>query len=177
MMSALEAADQRFGGVVIGIVSDVDDPDEIGRVQVTLPWYGADYAEWARVSQLYAGNGYGSTWIPEVDGEVLVAFAHGDMRWPYVIGCLHGKVDPPPVSRTASTDVRTIRTPSGSELSFDEAKGVITLRTSGGARITLDEKNGELTLKATKAIRLDAPNVSINGSEKVTVKGRAIALN
>jgi uncharacterized protein involved in type VI secretion and phage assembly len=177
MMSALEAADQRFNGVVIGIVSDVDDPDGIGRVQVTLPWYGDDYAEWARVSQLYAGNGYGSTWIPEVHGEVLVAFAHGDMRWPYVIGCLHGKVDPPPVSRSASTDVRTLRTPSGSELSFDEQKGVITLRTAGGATVTLDEKNGELTLTAKNAIRLDAPKVAINGSDQVTVTGKKIALN
>jgi len=177
MFSPLEAADQRFSGVVIGIVSDVEDPDGIGRVKVTLPWYAGGYEQWARVSQLYAGSGYGSTWVPEVHGEVLVAFAHGDMRWPYVIGCLHGKVDKPPVSRSASTDIRTIRTPSGSELSFDERNGVIQVKTPSGASLRLEEKSGELTLQATSKISLKAPEVSIEGTRQVTVKGRKIALN
>jgi phage baseplate assembly protein V len=177
MMSVLHAADQRFGGVVIGVVSDVDDPDGIGRVRIRLPWYGDGYEEWARVGQLYAGNDYGSTWIPEVGGEVLVAFAHGDMRWPYVIGCLHGKVDRPPVSRTSSTDVRTIRTPSGSELSFDEVNGEIAVRTKSGASLTLNEKSGELTVTAQNRITLRADQIRIEGTSEVTVKGSRITLN
>ena len=177
MTALLSAADQRFHGVVIGIVTDVDDPDGTGRVKINLPWYGTGYQEWARVAQLYAGDGYGSTWIPEVDGEVLVAFAHGDLRWPYVVGCLHGRVDRPPESRRASRDVKTIRTPSGSELRFDERNGVIELRTSSGAGITLTEGSGELTLRATHKISLSAPEIVIDGSSTVTVTGGRIALN
>jgi uncharacterized protein involved in type VI secretion and phage assembly len=108
---------------------------------------------------------------------VLVAFAHGDMRWPYVIGCLHGKVDRPPVSRTSSTDVRTIRTPSGSELSFDEVNGEIAVRTKSGASLTLNEKSGELTVTAQNRITLRADQIRIEGTSEVTVKGSRITLN
>ena len=66
MQSLAALCDQRIHGVVIGLVVDVVDPDKIGRVKISLPWYASGYEEWARVAQLYAGHGYGSTWIPEV---------------------------------------------------------------------------------------------------------------
>lgn len=163
------AADQRFNGVFIGLVVDSNDPDSIGRVKVSLPWYAAGYEEWARVAQPYAGDGYGSTWVPDPQTEVLVAFAHGDMRFPYVLGCLHSPVDRPPVARTAQVDVKTLRTPAGSELSFDEAKGVIDLKTPSGASIKLEEQIGAITLKA-KRITLDA-------SGDVVIKGKHVAIN
>ena len=107
------------------------------------------------MSHLYAGPGYGSTWVPEVDGEVLVLFAHGDMRWPFVIGCLYSPVDQPPESRSDSSDVRTLLTPNGSEIRFDETNQVVTLKTKSGASVELDEQSGELTLEATSKITLE----------------------
>jgi phage baseplate assembly protein V len=177
---AARAADQRFYGVVIGIVTNVNDKDGLGRVEIKLPWYASGYRRWARIAQFYAGPDYGSTWVPEKDGEVLVAFSHGDMRWPYILGCLHGKVDKPPHSRSSSKDVRTLRTPSGAELSFDESKGTITMKTPNGASVTLTEKSGEITLKGKSKITLSAPEVVIEAtgaSGKVTVTGKQIALN
>jgi uncharacterized protein involved in type VI secretion and phage assembly len=175
--AAVAAGDDRVYGVVHGLVVDVVDPEAIGRVKVTLPWYSSGYEEWARVAQLYAGAGYGSTWIPEVDGEVLVAFAHGDMRFPYVVGCLHSQVDPPPVSRSGSTDVKTLRTPAGSELSFDEGKGIIELKTPSGASIRLEENAGAITLESLQKIDLKAPQITIDASAKVTIRGAQVAIN
>lgn len=171
------ALDQRFGGVVIGLVSEVEDPDGIGRVRVRLPWYASGYDEWARVAHMSAGPGHGSTWIPEVDAEVLVAFAHGDMRWPYVVGCLYSPTDEPPESRTASSDVRTLRTPKGSELTFDETNGTIDLKTPGGASIRLEEDAGAITVEATRSLTLKAPEVTVEGSSSVTIKGGSVAIN
>jgi uncharacterized protein involved in type VI secretion and phage assembly len=170
-------ADQRFLGVVIGLVVDADDPEGIGRVKVRLPWYASGYEEWARVAQIYAGDGFGSTWVPDPNAEVLVAFAHGDMRWPYVVGCLHGKVDTPPYSRSDGSDVRTLMTPSGSELSFDETNGVVLVRTATGASIRLEEQTGAITLEATSKISLKATDISIEATGQVTVSGQQIALN
>jgi uncharacterized protein involved in type VI secretion and phage assembly len=170
-------ADQRFLGVFIGLVVDSEDPDAIGRVKVRLPWYASGYEEWARVAQIYAGDGYGSTWVPDPDTEVLVAFAHGDMRFPYVLGCLHSKVDPPPVSRSSSVDVKTLRTPAGSELSFDEANGVIDLKTPNGASIRLEEDAGAITLESTQDISLKASQITLDASSKVTIKGGQVAIN
>ena len=45
------AADDRVYGLVIGIVTDNDDPDELGRVKVKFPWLGDDVEScWARVA-------------------------------------------------------------------------------------------------------------------------------
>jgi uncharacterized protein involved in type VI secretion and phage assembly len=167
----------RYFGVVVGIVTNVNDPDHIGQVEIKLPWYRDGYRKWARVAQFYAGKGFGSTWVPEKHGEVLVAFDRGYLRSPYVIGCLHGKVDTPPHSRTASSDIRTLRTPAGSELRFDETKGVITLKTPKGTSVELAEKSGEITIKANSKISLDADEVSIHGKKKVSISGDRIDLN
>ena len=175
--SAAAVFDQRFHSVVIGLVTDVNDPDKIGRVKIKLPWYAAGYEEWARVSQIYAGRKFGSTWVPERDTEVLVAFAHGDMRFPYVVGCLHSDHDAPPQARTSSNDIKTLTTPAGSELQFDEKKKTIDLKTKSGASIKLEEDAGAITLKSAKKIALDAPEITISGKSKVTIRGGTVAIN
>ena len=68
----------RFYGAYPGLVRDVRDPDNQGRVKVALPWSpdsaGSSYEVWARVSTLMAGNNQGSWFIPDTDVEVLVIF-------------------------------------------------------------------------------------------------------
>jgi uncharacterized protein involved in type VI secretion and phage assembly len=174
---SFDETDLRLQGAGIGLVTDVDDPDGLGRVQIELPWYADGYREWARVAHFYGGDQVGSTWVPEVGGEVLVIFGHGDLRWPYVLGCLYSPVDLPPESRTAGSDIRTVRTPSGSEITFDETNGVVELKTKTGASLRLEESSGELTLEATSKITLKAAEISIEASASVTVKGSSIALN
>jgi phage baseplate assembly protein V len=164
-------------GAVIGIVTDVNDPDGLGMVQVELPWYGEGYREWARVVQPYAGDNVGSTWVPEKDGEVLVLFEHGNLRRPYVIGCLYSAVDRPPESRTASRDIRTVKTPSGAEIRVDETAQTVEIKTKSGASLLLEEKSGALTIKATQRLLLDATDIEIKASGSVKVTGTSIALN
>ena len=176
-LSQAAAYDQRFDAVVIGIVAAVeDDPDGLGRVKISLPWYASGYERWAPVAQLYAGSGFGSTWVPEKDTEVLVAFAHGDMRWPYVIGCLHTDSEKPPESRKADSDVKTLRTKAGSELRFDEKHGTIELKTKAGASIKLEEEAGAITLTATKKLDLNADEITISGSKSVSISSKDITI-
>jgi hypothetical protein len=69
----------RFYGVYPAVVADIADPDAQGRVRVRLPWApdsrGARWEAWARIATLFAGGGRGSWFVPDVDDEVLVAFA------------------------------------------------------------------------------------------------------
>jgi len=164
-------------GAVIGLVTDVNDPDGLGRVEVELPWYGEGYREWARVAQPYAGDRVGSTWVPEKDGEVLVVFEQGSLRRPYVIGCLYNAVDQPPESRSASSDVRTLKTPSGAEIRVDETEQSVEIKTKAGASVLLEEKTGTVTVTAKSKLVLDAAEIEIKASGTVTVSGTSIALN
>jgi uncharacterized protein involved in type VI secretion and phage assembly len=174
---SFDETDLRLNGAAVGLVTDVEDPEGLGRVEIALPWYGDSYSAWARVAHFYGGDKVGSTWVPERGGEVLLIFEHGDLRFPYVIGCLYSSIDTPPESRTASSDVRTVRTPSGSEITFDETDGVVELKTKSGASVRLEENTGELILEATSKITLKAAEISIEASASVTVKGSSIALN
>ena len=70
------STDQRYYGVAEAIVTDVNDPEKEGRVKLRYPWFDDQtVSDWCRVRQLYAGNGYGTFFVPEVGDEVLVVFA------------------------------------------------------------------------------------------------------
>ncbi len=178
-MSADERAaqhDRKYYGVTVGIVTANEDPDKLGRVKLNFPTFdgGHTETEWCRVAQLYAGNSsgsagpYGSVFVPEVGDEVLVAFKQGDMRFPYVLGGLYSEVDTPPVERSASKDVKMLRTKAGHELTFDDSSGAqrVRVRTAGGQVIDLDDGGAKISITNGKGaeIVLDGPNVTIKAT-------------
>ena len=116
------------------------------RQASSFPWFDDEMvSEWCRVAQPYAGNGYGVFLVPEVGDEVLVAFIHGDMRLPIVLGGLYNGQDKPPTSRQDDTDQKLIRTKAGHELLFDDSDGTerVTLETAGGHALDLDDAGRE----------------------------------
>ncbi|HMN27305.1 MAG TPA: phage baseplate assembly protein V, partial [Caldilineaceae bacterium] len=71
---------ERMKGVVIGLVTDVDDPEELGRVRVEFPWLSDDnVSDWARVASALASSSLGMFFQPEVGDEALVAFEMDDI--------------------------------------------------------------------------------------------------
>ena len=77
-----------FAGVTIGVVTNVEHPDgRRGVVKVKLPYLGEKIeSDWARIISFGGGSKRGAVFIPEIDDEVLVAFEHGDVSRPYVLG-------------------------------------------------------------------------------------------
>lgn len=84
-------------GLAIGVVTNNNDPDGMGRVKVKLPAL-SDSVEsgWARVLIVGAGADTGLYAMPQVNDEVLVGFEHGDVRRPFVLGGLYGGSVKPP---------------------------------------------------------------------------------
>jgi len=108
--------------------------DEHGRVRVQFPWdrehgFSSQSSIWMRVSQGWAGAGYGLFTIPRVGHEVLIAFLEGDPDCPLVVGRVHNAAEPTPYPLPAAKTVSTWKTassPSGdgaNELRFDDASG------------------------------------------------------
>jgi phage baseplate assembly protein gpV len=131
-----EEPQQKIYGMVIGIVTNNRDPDNAplkrGMVKVRFPWLTNDEEStagaesfWARIATPMAGGDRGMYFLPEVDDEVLVAFAHGDINAPYIIGSLWNGIDKPPIEKDEDekNDLRIIKSRSGHKVIFDDTKG------------------------------------------------------
>lgn len=195
-LEAHREAGGSVAGVATGTVTDNQDPEQLGRVKVKLPWRADDFeTDWIRIVTPMAGAGRGLYCVPEVGDEVLLAFDRNDIRYPYVLGALWSRTDKPPQSGpTSENDIRVLHTRKGHVLRFDDAKGkgAITIELNDGKKIeidddgirvtdtmstvTLDAKAGSVSIEAAKSMSLKAPQITIEASASLDLKGGA-ALN
>lgn len=183
-----------ISGVVIGKVTDNDDPEGLGRVKVSFPWRDVDdESRWAPIATPMAGDDMGTYFLPEEDDQVLVAFERGDIHYPYVVGSLWNKNQTPPADNEGSNDVRTIKSRSGHELSFDDnsTEGVVEIETAAGHTITLDDTSGgekvtiedngankiefdavsgSLSIESGASLSIEAPSIEIAGDGNVKIE-------
>jgi uncharacterized protein involved in type VI secretion and phage assembly len=173
--SASDPERGRILGVVVGKVTNNSDPDGLGRVRVTFPWLSdADESFWARIAAPMAGNDRGVYFLPEVDDEVLVVFERGDVRFPYVIGCLwNGKDQAPAGNADGKNNLRVIKSRSGHVIKLNDEDGKETLEivdSSTRNSIVIDTANNTVTISSGQDIVLAAPDGAI------TLKAKQIAI-
>jgi len=132
-----EDKEQRFYGVTVGQVINLADPMFMGRVQVRMPSLDSlDPIAWARVATPMAGATSGAYFIPNVGDEVLLAFEHGDVNAPYIIGSLWNASAPPPLPNPLP-QIRAIRTLAGNQLVFTETPPSVTIQTGPTPPVSL----------------------------------------
>ncbi|MCE8040643.1 type VI secretion system tip protein VgrG [Halomonas daqingensis] len=112
---------------VVGPEGEEIHCDEHGRVKVQFPW--DRYAEpnetasaWVRVSQGWAGGGYGSMAIPRIGHEVVVSFLEGDPDQPLITGRTYHAVNTPPYALPEHKTRTVIRTQSHKGEGFNELR-------------------------------------------------------
>jgi type VI secretion system VgrG family protein len=83
-------------GPIRAIVTDVQDPDRLGRVKIKYPLDPNGFVEsdWARVA-VPSWRQDTRIFVPDVEDEVLVDFVRNDPMVPVVVGSLYNGVDPP----------------------------------------------------------------------------------
>jgi phage baseplate assembly protein V len=163
-------------GILIGQVTNLEDPESLGRVKVKYPTLGGQESDWAPIATLMAGKERGSYFIPEVDEVVLVAFAHGDPRHPYILGGVWNTKDKPPATDgdKKKNNWRFLKSRSGHIFKFDD--------TSGSEKIEIVDKDGTHKIvidSANKKIQVVCDNGDVEvsaGSGKVTVNATTIEL-
>ncbi|MBD2251980.1 phage baseplate assembly protein V [Nostoc parmelioides] len=169
-MALLAEEDQRdrLYGVMIGIVTNNQDPENMGRVKLKFPWLSdRDESYWARVVTPMAGAGRGLYFLPEVEDEVLVAFEHGQVEFPYVLGALWNGVDKPPIdNKNGKNNQRLIKSRSGHTILLDDTDGVekviIRDRTSKN-EIVIDSSQNAIAVNSEK-------NITLNTKGTITLK-------
>jgi phage protein D len=182
-------------GVVVGIVTNNDDPEGMGRVRVKYPWLADDEeSAWARVVSFMAGKDRGAFFLPEVNDEVLLAFDHGNVHRPYVLGVLWNGKDKPPESNSVVLDgsgqvvQRIIKSRAGHTILLDDTSGGggITIVDRADNKIAIDsgsnamsiEVKGNLEIKANGKVTIKGDaGVEISSSANVDVKGAVVKLN
>lgn len=172
--------------VAVGIVSDNEDPEGMGRVKLTFPWREIeDESRWARVAVPMAGGNRGTWFLPEVGDEVLVAFEAGDVAHPYVIGALwNGEDAPPEDNADGDNDVRTITSRAGHALTFDDGDdGGIEITTDAGHTIALDDTSGseKVTIEdssGANVVEFDATaqSLSVEAGTKLTIEAPQVEI-
>ena len=173
----------RITGILIGTVTDNQDPEGLGRVKVKYPRLPDVTSDWIPVASLFAGQQRGAFFLPEVEDEVLVTFEYGDINRPYIIGSVWNGQDTPPVAQEAQQTVRQIKTKSGLAITLTDTEGKeqIEITDANSNTITISSQNNTITLhstqtlelKADKNITLQAPEVKINADESMTVDAGA----
>jgi type VI secretion system secreted protein VgrG len=100
--------------------------DKYGRVMVLFPWdRKADCSCWLRVSQDWAGQGWGSITIPRVGQEVLVSFIEGDPDRPIITGRVYNATQTVPYALPDNGTRSTFMTRSskgGSSSTYNELR-------------------------------------------------------
>jgi Rhs element Vgr protein len=174
----------RHHGVVIGLVTNNKD-DQHGRVKVRFPWLGQEESHWARIASPMAGNARGFHFLPEVGDEVLVAFEHGDINHPYVLGGLWNGREKPPrnasdvVGPTGKVNQRSITSRLGHTITLDDSDehpSISIVDKTGNNHLRLDSSTNALHAKVQGDLTLEAQGqITISGSRGVSIRSQANA--
>jgi uncharacterized protein involved in type VI secretion and phage assembly len=138
-----------------GIVSDIKDPDSLGRVRLSLPAVGDVQTDWLEVLAIGAGKGKGFVSLPDVGDKVVALFAREDLAAGVVIGSLFGAdgVD------DYGVDDKIVRfallTPGGNKLHFDDAKKSLRLENTSGSY--LEFTPDKVSLHSAADMEITAP--------------------
>ena len=147
--------------LVVGPANEEIYCDEFGRVKVRFPWdrdaaldaavvegkiVGNSSSAWIRVSQGWAGGGYGSMAIPRIGHEVVVSFLEGDPDQPLITGRTYHATNLPPYPLPAHKTRTTIKTQTHQGEGFNE--------------LTFEDKAGEefIYMHAQKNLELQVEN-------------------
>jgi phage protein D/phage baseplate assembly protein gpV len=177
--------------LAFGLVTNTEDPLDMGRIKVKLPSLSADLESgWCRLLSPSAGNDRGLFFLPEIGDEVLVTFV-GDT--PVVLGSLWNGMDVPPLpvaeaAKGGAVNRRVIQSRSGHMLLFDDTTGAekIVVQDKAGNQIVIESASNKLTIRSQGNIELVAGGnlkikadggIDIEASATLNLKGATINLN
>ena len=164
---------QTYFGLYPALVTNLVDPEALGRIQVELPWLGEGSDQvraWATLLSPYADADQGLQALPEVGSQVVVGFEAGNLRRPYIVGaCWNGR-ESLPSEPEAANNIRVFKTRSGSKIEFDDTQGAAKIRieTAGGHRVELDDAGPTISISHSMGSSI---TFAASGNIEITATG------
>jgi phage protein D len=185
----------------VGIVTNNEDTQNMGRVKVRFPMLTDLESDWCRLVSPMTGDGRGFFFLPEIEDEVLVAFDASMGGRPFVIGSLWNGKDAPPlaageavkdrkvVRRTIKTGVRgTDGRVLGNAITLDDTAGEqkVVIEDRNGNQIAIESKGdtikitskGNIEIHAAEDIKITAGGkLNLEATAEAVLKGSTVAIN
>jgi type VI secretion system secreted protein VgrG len=169
--------------IVVGPKGEELHVDDKGRVKVQFHWdrYGEKNEKstcWVRVSQPWAGKGWGGYFIPRIGQEVIVDFLNGDPDRPIIVGRVYNDEQTIPYSSPTQSGFKTRSTPGGSaknynEIMFEDKKGSESLSMHAEKDMSSTVENDDSTSVGhdqSVTVQNDQ-TTTVKNNRKLTVKG------
>jgi type VI secretion system secreted protein VgrG len=167
--------------MVVGPAGDEIYTDKYGRVKVQFHWdrYGKkdeNSSCWIRVSQPWAGKGWGSVATPRIGQEVIVDFLEGDPDQPIITGRVYNAEAQPPFGFPAGAVLSGIKsnTHKGqgfNEISMDDTakKEMIKIHAQHDMETTVEHDDTN-TIHNNRKTKVDGTEtLTIDGVTKITI--------
>jgi uncharacterized protein involved in type VI secretion and phage assembly len=142
----------RYYGKYRGVVTKTDDPNKIGRIQVSLETFPGWKDNWCMPCVPYAGKNVGWFFIPEIGAQVWIEFEGGNPDRAIWTGCFWAAGEIPP---DATPSRKTLRTPTCTVVldDLDGKAGTLEINatTREGETVTFTMTKDGIALKAKSA--------------------------
>jgi len=134
---------------------------------------------WVRVAQGWAGNQWGSSFIPRIGQEVVVSFLEGNPDRPLITGCVYNAQQQVPYALPDNQTRSTIKTSSSkggagfNELRFEDKAGSEEVFLQAEKDLNINVLNNDaLTVKGARTLNVTGDEAHTNqGNYKSTISG------
>jgi uncharacterized protein involved in type VI secretion and phage assembly len=186
-------------GLIVGVVTNINDPSNQGRVKVRFPGLAAsEESAWARILGIGGGHERGFVFVPEVNDEVLVAFEGGDTRLPVVIGGLYGAKStiPKPEVQDGKVQTRQLQsrlghyikfldgaspatqgielTLAGGQSSIHMGKDKLAITVPSGTPVEITAGQAVVSIAKDGGLSMKAPTIAIEAQSQLQLKAATI---
>ena len=184
-------AKPRIWGVQSALVTGPEGEDvhtdEHGRIKLQFAWdregrFDGASSPWVRVSQPWAGAGFGAVNLPRVGQEVLVTFLDGDPDHPVVVGRMFNATAPSPYAlpeHKRRTSLKSDSKAGANELTLDDTDGAELFYVQAQHDLHKIVRNDELEhTQGSRHVQVDGDlvlaakgNVVIHAGGELVIKG------
>ncbi|HME42128.1 MAG TPA: type VI secretion system tip protein VgrG [Syntrophorhabdales bacterium] len=172
--------------MVVGPPGEEIYTDEYGRIKVQFHWDRLGKKDdksscWIRVSQVWAGPGWGAVIIPRIGHEVVVDFLEGDPDRPLVTGSVYNAINKPPYPLPDEKTKSTLKSDSSkggggfNEIRFEDKKGSEEIFVHGQKDYNIVVENNT-THTTVKTHTIKAEEILVEGTKKVTIKAASSSI-
>ncbi len=171
--------------IVVGPVDEEVYTDGYGRVKVKFHWDRAEESNessscWLRVSQNWAGSGWGSVALPHVGNEVIVSFVNGDPDRPIVTGRVYNFDNMPPEAPQENTEKNITQDDFGNKIildATDSAEQILLASPVGDSKIEIGHTPDGSNDEGILLISDGDIETSVRGSNTSISSGNAYSIS